>query len=145
MTTIAEAIPDTDVPLDVPVDKLVAVERKITAAMEELQTKMDDIESQRKEVRSTILSIMNARGEDSVKTAHGTVSRTIKERIWTNDWAPLHNYILEHGAVDLLEKRIHQTNMRQWMDQHPDDYPPALNVDREYTITIRNPRKAKEQ
>jgi len=133
-----------ELPADITVDKLVAIERKMTIAMDELQARIDGVEAERKEVRSAILGIMNARGEDSVKTEHGTVSRTIRERIWTNDWAPLQDYILQHGAIELLEKRIHQTNMRQWMDEHQNDYPPALNVDREYTITIRNPRKQKE-
>jgi len=126
---------------DVTIDKLVAVDRKMTAKMEEIQAQLDEVEAQRKEVRKTILEIMNERNEESIRTASGTVTRSIKERYWTTDWPALHTYILEHGAVELLEKRVQQTNMRQWIEDHPNDYPPALNIDREYAITIRKPRK----
>jgi len=126
---------------DVTIDQLIAIDRKMNDALAELQTKMDGIEEQRKSVRQTILDMMQEQGVNSVSSSHGTVSRTIKDRYWTNDWAVLHQYILEHGAVDLLEKRVHQTNMKEWIDGHPDDYPPGLNIDREYSITIRKPRK----
>lgn len=130
---------------DLTIDKLVAIDRKMSAKLAELQEQHDTIEKQRKEVRATIANIMNERNEDSVRTAHGTVSRSIKERYWTNDWAAFRNYVLETGAVDLYEKRIQQTNMKQWLADHPDDYPPGLNIDREYQITIRKPRSTGEQ
>ncbi len=122
------------------VDELVRIHEKMKAKEAELQAELDGIEEQRNLVRKTILDIMNERNEESIRTESGTVTRTLKERIWTNDWAPLHQFILEHGAVDLLEKRIQQTNMRQWMEDHPNDYPPGINIDREYTITIRKPK-----
>lgn len=126
--------------MDVTIDQLVSIDGKMKAAMSELQDKLDEIELQRKEVRGAILDIMKEQKVESVRTSHGTVTRGIKERFWTNDWAILHAYILEHGAVDLLEKRVQQTNMRSWVTDHPDDYPPGLNIDREYTVTIRKPR-----
>lgn len=122
------------------VDELVKIHEKMKAKEAELQAEIDQIEEQRNLVRGTILSIMNERNEESIRTESGTVTRTLKERIWTNDWAPLHQFILEHGAVDLLEKRIQQTNMRQWIEDHPNDFPPGINIDREYTITIRKPK-----
>lgn len=122
-------------------DKLVAIDRKMTAVMEEKQAELDAIEAQRKEVRATILGIMNERNESSVRTANGTVTRSVRERYWTNDWPSFNKYVIEHGAVDLYEKRIHQGNMKEWVAEHPDDFPPALNIDREYTITIRKPKK----
>ena len=39
--------------------------------------------------------------------------------------------------MELLEKRIHQSNMKEFMEQHPELHPPGLNVDSEYEITIR--------
>jgi predicted RNA-binding protein with PUA domain len=43
----------------------------------------------------------------------------------------------EHGAMELLEKRIHQTNMKEFLENKPDVHPPGLNIDSEYEITIR--------
>lgn len=128
--------------MSVTIEQLVVIDRKMNSKLAELQDQMDEIEAQQKEVRGVILEMMKEQGVDSVRTKAGTVTRSIRERYWTNDWAVLHPYILEHGAIDLLEKRIHQTNMRDWIESHPNDYPPGLNLDREYAITIRKPRKS---
>lgn len=126
---------------EVTLDHLVAVDRKMTAKMSELQKQLDAIESDRETVRTTIADMMREQGVESVRTKHGTVSRTLKERYWATDWAVLYQYILEHGAVELLEKRVHQTNMKEWIETHRDDFPPALNIDRSYTISVRKPTK----
>lgn len=127
--------------MTVTIEQLVTIDRKMNDKLAELQNQIDEIEEQRKQVRSVILDMMKEQGVDSVRTKAGTVTRGIKERYWTNDWPVLQPYILEHGAIELLEKRIHQTNMKEWIDKHPNDYPPGLNLDREYTISIRKPRK----
>lgn len=126
---------------DLTIDKLVAIHRKMDAKLSELQAEIDDIESQRTEVRTTILELMKAQGLETARTEHGTVSKTIKERFWSSDWPALHQYIIDHGAVGLLQQRIHETNMREWIAAHPNDFPPSLNIDREYAITIRKPTK----
>lgn len=126
---------------EITLDHLVSVDRKMTDAMSELQHKLDDIETQRSTVRESIADLMKEQGVDSVRTKHGTVSRTIKERYWATDWTALYTYILEHGAPELLEKRVHQTNMKEWIETHRDDFPPALNIDRSYTVSIRKNRK----
>jgi len=45
--------------------------------------------------------------------------------------------MLENQAPELLEKRIHQSNMKQFLEENPDLLPAGLNVDSEYTITVR--------
>lgn len=126
--------------MTITIEQLIAVDRKMNDKLAELQDQIDAIEDQRKQVRTTILDMMKEQGVDSVRTKLGTVTRSIRERYWTNDWAVLHPYILEHGAIELLEKRIHQGNMKEWVEKHPNDYPPGMNLDREYSITIRKPR-----
>jgi hypothetical protein len=49
----------------------------------------------------------------------------------------MHKFIREHEAMELLERRIHQTNMKQFLEEHPELRPAGLNIDREYAITIR--------
>jgi len=122
-------------------DHLVAVDRKMTAKMSELQKQLDDVESDRETVRNTIAEMMKEQGVESLRTKHGTVSRTLKERYWPADWTVFNQYVLEHGAIELLEKRVHQTNMREWIETHRDDFPPSLNIDRTYTISVRKPTK----
>jgi hypothetical protein len=128
----------------VTIDKLVAIHRKMETAMAEYQAKIDEIVEQRQEVRNTILDIMKEQKLESVRTDHGTVTKGVKDRYWSNDWSALHQYIIEHGAVGLLQQRIHETNMRDWIAAHPNDFPPSLNIDREFGITIRKPSTKKE-
>jgi len=76
-------------------------------------------------------------GADSIRTAHGTIIRSVKKKYRTNDWASIYSFIKEHDAFELLTKSIHQSNMKEFLESNPDLHPAGLNVDAEYTITIR--------
>jgi len=76
-------------------------------------------------------------GADSIRTAHGTVIRSVKKKYRTNDWASIYSFIKEHDAFELLTKSIHQSNMKEFLESNPDLHPAGLNVDAEYAITIR--------
>jgi hypothetical protein len=49
----------------------------------------------------------------------------------------MYKFMLEHEAPELLEKRLHQSNMKQFLEENPEVLPSGLNVDSEYTITVR--------
>ena len=57
-----------------------------------------------------------------------------KEAVLTEE---LDKFILKHEIPDLLDKRINQGNMRQFLEENPEQLPPGLNVDREYAVTVR--------
>lgn len=96
----------------------------------QLQEQLDVIEEKLLEICKT----MNA---DSVRTPHGTIVRSTKSRYWTNDWDSMHRFIKEHDAFGLLEKRLHQTNMKEFLSENPDILPAGLNVERAYTVVVR--------
>jgi hypothetical protein len=48
---------------------------------------------------------------------------------------------MQHDALDLLEKRIAQTNMATFLEENPGVYPPGLNTTTEYQISVRKPSK----
>ena len=73
----------------------------------------------------------------SIKTPHGTIIRSVKSRYWTNDWDSMYTFIKEQGAFGLLEKRLHQTNMKDFLVENPDLLPMGLNVENEYTVVVR--------
>ena len=76
----------------------------------------------------------------SIKTPHGTIIRSVKSRYWTNDWDSMYTFIKEQGAFGLLEKRLHQTNMKEFLVENPDLLPMGLNVESEYTVVVRRPK-----
>ena len=127
--------------MDISVDKLVAAYIKIRNAKETLTAEYDEkiaaFDADMKTLKEKLLEISKESGVTSFKTEYGTAYRTIKNRYWTNDWESFYGFMREHGAMELLEKRIHQTNMREFLEDHPEAHPPGLNVDQEYEITIR--------
>jgi hypothetical protein len=87
-----------------------------------------------------MLATCNEIGADSIKTGAGTIMRKLNERFVCNDWDNFSKFVLEHQAVALLEKRIHQGNFRTFMADHDGDgLPPGVNVMREYGVTVRKP------
>lgn len=127
--------------MDVSVDKLVSVFIKMRDERDrikrEMEQQIEDIESQMKVVSGELLNICKETGADSFRTPFGTAYRTLKERYWTNDWDSFHKFMQENGAMELLERRIHQSNMKQFLEENPDMHPAGLQRDREYQITIR--------
>jgi hypothetical protein len=88
-------------------------------------------------VKNELLEICKENGVDSLKTKYGTLIRSIKTRYWTNNWDEFYNFMLLNTAPELLEKRIHQSNMKQFLEENPELLPAGLNVDSEYTLMVR--------
>jgi hypothetical protein len=74
---------------------------------------------------------------DSVKTSEGLFFRTVKRNYWTNDWESMGKFVVEHNVPQLLHERLHQTNIKEFLEANPDLLPPGLNVDSEYSVTVR--------
>jgi predicted metal-dependent phosphotriesterase family hydrolase len=123
------------------VDALVNVYIKIRDARDIARKEADRIEADFEEqldiINQQILQICEETGADSIKTAHGTAIRTVKSRYWTNDWERFYDFIFEHQVPELLERRVHQTNIKQFLEENPDLLPAGLNVDSAYSITVR--------
>jgi hypothetical protein len=125
----------------VPLDKLVAIHAKIKAKMEGLDRQLAELEEQRTEIRLAIKDQMKALGLTSVQTSTGTVSLMKKTRYNTQDWDSFKAFVLEHQVVDLLEKRIAQSNMAQFLEENPGVVPPGLNSVTEFDIRVTKARK----
>lgn len=113
-------------------------ERETLKAQYETNDKvlLDDIDALEKEM----LVICNDTNASSIRTGSGTVIRKLNERFTTNDWDNFKKFVMENDAVDLLERRIHQGNFKQFMAEHEQDgLPPGVNVMREYGIVVRKP------
>ena len=124
---------------------LVAVYRKLRAAIaeaeEEHETKLKGLKEQMDLVSAELLNFCNEQNLDSVKTPAGTISRRVQTRYWTTDWEQMSNFIVEHNLPQLLEKRLHQGNVKQFLEDNPDVILPSLNTDSRYQLSIRAGRK----
>ena len=125
----------------IPLDKLVAIHAKIKAKQAALDKQIADLEEQREEIRLAIKDQMKALGLTSVRTSAGTVSLTKTTRYNTADWDSFKQFVLDHQMVDLLEKRIAQTNMAQFLEENPGVVPPGLNAVTGFDIRVTPLRK----
>lgn len=124
-------------------DKLVGVYRKIRAVIDEKEAEHKETIAALKEqldaISSKLLEICNEQNLDSLRTPVGTVTRRVVTRYWTSDWEQMYQFIKNHDAPYLLEQRIHNGNMRQFLEDNPDTLPVGLNADTKYAITVRKP------
>ena len=67
----------------------------------------------------------------------GSVIRGVTTRYWTSDWESMHNFIKENDALELLERRIAQRAMSDYLKTNPDKMPKGVNVESKYTVTVR--------
>lgn len=111
-------------------DKKHALEAAHQAALKPLQEQMEMVERAMREVCKDV-------GADSIRTTHGTIIRSVKTRYSTSNWESIYRIMDEHGEYGLLEKRIHQGNMKNFLEENPDIHPEGLNVESEYTVTVR--------
>lgn len=125
----------------VPVEKLVKVYLKMNGKLSEIKAAFDAEEKALKEqmtkVKSALLAYCKEQNVESVRTGEGLFYRGVTTRYWTSDWESMGKFIVENNVPELMEKRLHQGNMKQFLESNPDLLPPGLNVDSEYTITVR--------
>lgn len=124
-------------------EQTVKVYLNIRNAIEEMEERhkaeLKHLKDQFEVVGNYLLDFCNSQNLDSVKTAAGTISRRVTSRYWTSDWDSMYRIIKDHDAPYLLEQRIHQGNMRQFVEEHPEAFPPGLNSDSKYTVSVRKP------
>jgi microcystin degradation protein MlrC len=127
----------------IPMDKLARVYRKMQSRIQELtaayESEVEVLKAQQDAVKQALKDQMLALGLTSVKTAEGTVILSTKTRYATQDWDAFKQFMVEHDALDLLEKRIAQTNMATFLKENPGLVPPGLNSNAEYAISVRKP------
>lgn len=106
------------------------------------ETEDEKLKAEMALLEKSLLNICNSVNADSIKTAHGTVMRRLNERYFCQDWDNFYKYVLDNEAVQLLERRIHQTNFKEHLREHEDDgLPPGVNVMREFGVTVRKSSK----
>jgi len=109
---------------------------KLKQRYEECDTELKADQSQ---IEQAFLAVCNELGGvNSINTKVGTIIRKLNERYVCSEWDGFRQFVLENEAVELLEKRIHQGNFKQFMETHESDgLPPGVNVMREYGISVR--------
>ena len=138
-----EEVKDRVTPVDL--DKLTAIYIKIRDARADskrvFESEDNDLKEQMEVLEAQMLDVCKEMKADSIRTPHGTISRSVKSRYWTNDWDSMYDFIQENGAFGLLEKRLHQTNMKDFLSENPEVLPLGLNVENSYSVVVRRSKE----
>jgi hypothetical protein len=134
--------PDTP---SVTMDRLTKVYLKMTDKLADLSAAFDKeeehIKKQRAEVASAMKEIIRAAGGTGMKTTFGTVTLKTSSRFYAQDWEAMYQFIIDNQAPFLLERRVAQNNMSDFLEANPGTVPPGLNTVSEITVSVTRPRK----
>ena len=125
------------------VEKLVTVYLKVRTAIrdkeDEHKAEMAELKEQYELLGDKLLKLCNGLNSDSIKTPAGTISRRITSSYWTSDWDSMYDFIQQHDAAHLLERRINNRAMQEFLEDNPDELPMGLQADKRYTVQVRKP------
>lgn len=125
-------------------DELVKIYLTIRSERERLEAEWEVKDKELKEelvlIEQSMLGVCNDTNATSIKTQYGTVIKKLNERFTLSDRENFNKFVMEHGAPELFEGRVHQSNFKQFMSEREGDgLPPGVNVMREFAIQVRKP------
>jgi hypothetical protein len=105
----------------------------------------EDLKNAMDSIKEALLAICNENNQSGFKTTSGTVTRQVKERYFCTDWDNFRKFVESEGSIDLLERRIHQRNFKEFMTERSGDgLPPGVNALREFDIVVRKASSTSE-
>jgi hypothetical protein len=95
-------------------------------------------EAKLNELDAYILRELQDMGVESVRTVAGTAYIAHKTRYNCTDWPTLHNWIRETGNLEVLQKRLSETTLKEYQQQQgAGQLPPAVQASVEKTANVR--------
>ena len=125
----------------VSVDKLTGAFIKIRNARAVLSAEFKEkdakLVAQQDMLRQGLLDYCTEQNVESARTSEGSFFRTTKTKFWTSDWESMYEFIMENRVPEFFDKRLNQTNIKQFLEENPDLMHKGLNQDTEYSIVVR--------
>tara|TARA_R100001163_G_C4924444_1_gene103220 strand:+ start:177 stop:569 length:393 start_codon:yes stop_codon:yes gene_type:complete len=122
-------------------DKLTKTFLKIRAKRSllsaEFKKEDDKLQQQQDRIKQAMLDHCERHNVQSVKSSEGLFFTSSKTKYWASDWDAMHTFIKEHNVPELLDKRINQTNMKDFLEENPDKLPDGLEISQETSISVR--------
>jgi hypothetical protein len=118
------------------VEKLTRVYVKIREKRKELDRQSAELKEKQDLIATELLGICKEQGATTIRTEYGTVSKRTSKNYWSSDWDSFFKFLKEQDAFSLMQQRINNANMTQFLEENPDLYPPGLNADVNQTVVI---------
>lgn len=122
---------------DVPTaEQLTRIYVKIREKRKELDRQSAELKEKQDLIAAELLKICKAQGASTIRTDYGTVSKRVSKNYWSSDWDAFFKFVKEQDAFSLMQQRINNANMAQFLEENPDLHPPGLNADVNQTVVI---------
>lgn len=95
------------------------------------------LEEQQTKLKVFLLSQLNALGAKSVATSSGTIYRAEKLKPSAADWGAVWRWMIDNDGMDLLERRLKTTFIKDYMEANDGALPAGVNIHREYDVVVR--------
>ena len=126
---------------DITPDKLtkayINIRAERSALSADYKEKDGELARQLDRLKQAMLDHCERHNAESVRTSEGLFFRSKRTKYWVKDWDAMHNFIKEHDVPELLDKRINQTNTRQFLEENPTLIPDGLDTETELVISAR--------
>lgn len=123
------------------VDRLVAVYIKIReakAAATSAYEKQDrEYKEQMETVENELLRRAQEEGVTGFKTEHGTTYMETKLVASGSDWGVFYSWMKDNDAMDMLERRIKSTSIKEYMENHDNAIPPGVSIFTQLQMKVR--------
>ena len=122
-------------------DKLTKAYIKIRAERSALSAQFKetdgDLSRKLERLKQAMLEHCERNNEISVRTVEGLFFKSERTKYWVSDWSEMHNFIKENSIPELLENRVSQKNVREYLADNPTKVPDGLNTEKEVVISVR--------
>ena len=123
------------------VDKLSVEYIKLRTEREQLKqewsAKDSVFDEQMTAIENSLVDTLTKTGASSMTTSNATIIKRVVSNYSPSNWEAIYQMVDRHKAYGLFFKRLNNANMKQFLDEHPDEYPAGLNVDSRYTVTVK--------
>jgi DNA polymerase sigma len=127
------------------IERLMTADINMREKIAALEKQIKEIKEERVEGQAILIEACRILKSDSLKNEVGTLTRRVKKRYWTTDWPSMYKFIKEKDLIEFMEKRLNQTNIKEYIAENPDELPPGLSTSSEYTVSIRKNRSYEEK
>ena len=122
-------------------DRLALAYIRMRDAIKEKEEEIKGLKAKQEKINAKFLALCEEQNIGSLRTPAGTITRRVHTSFWTSDWDKMHEFIGEHKAFHLLERRISNKSMAEFLEANPDVAPPGLQANRKYVVSVRKPPK----
>jgi hypothetical protein len=95
------------------------------------------LEDRMTKIENLLVDALTSTGASSMTTSNATIIKRVVSNYNPSNWEAIYQMVDKHKAFGLFFKRLNNANMKQFLDEHPDEYPAGLNVDSRYTVTVK--------